>query len=126
MLFQLHFPPMEPVSAARVGGSASRSRASRGKGLPARLSGAGIEGLRLGNQQLNLALITTATTSDAVPVIGSAYPASYPYAHILVLPLLIRSARVEAWLGVPGDRTRAPPTTRPTSVGSSELVREVE
>jgi hypothetical protein len=90
------------------------------------LSGAGIEGLRLGNQQLNLASITTATTSDAVPVIGSAYPASYPTAHILVLPLLIRSARVEAWLGVPGDRTRAPPTTRPTSVGSSELVREVE
>ena len=117
---------MEPLSLPPAGGSASSSRASQDKGLPAGLSGGGIEGLRLGNQQLNLASITAATTSDAVPVIGSAYPASYPTAHILVLPLLIRSARVEAWLGVPGDRTRAPPTTRPTSVGSSEFVREVE
>ena len=37
------FPAMEPVSAAPAGGSASRSRASQDKGLPVRLSGAGME-----------------------------------------------------------------------------------
>src|SRR5688572_30688754 len=41
----LAFPAMEAVSAAFASGSASRSRASSGKGLPARLSGAGMERL---------------------------------------------------------------------------------
>ena len=52
---------MEAVSAAPAGGSASRSRASNGKGLPARLSGGGMETWRLnasaaqpGVQQPNL------------------------------------------------------------------------
>jgi hypothetical protein len=82
------FPAMEAVSAAPAGGSASRSRASNNKGLPAGLSGAGIEGLRLDHQQLSLASITATTTSDAVPVIGSAYPASYqPWEVLTDAPL---------------------------------------
>jgi hypothetical protein len=49
MLPWMPFLAMEPVSAAPAGGSASRSRASKGKGLPAGLSGAGMEKLRLSN-----------------------------------------------------------------------------
>ena len=37
------FPAMEAVSLPPAGGSASRSRANKSKGLPARLSGAGME-----------------------------------------------------------------------------------
>ena len=43
MLRVLAFLAMEAVFAAPGGGSASRSRASRDKGLRARLSGAGME-----------------------------------------------------------------------------------
>src|SRR5215208_1481329 len=46
LLEGLAFPAMEPLSLPPAGGSASRSRASQDKGLPGRLSGAGLEILR--------------------------------------------------------------------------------
>jgi hypothetical protein len=46
LLGGLAFPPLEPLSAAPAGGSASRSQGNKNKGLWAGLSGAGIEKLR--------------------------------------------------------------------------------
>ena len=43
LLLERAFPAMEAASAAPAGGSASRSRASKGKDLRVRLSGAGME-----------------------------------------------------------------------------------
>ncbi len=53
LLLQLGFVQMEPLSPASGGGSASRCQASDGKGLPARLSGAGMEMLRARDQHLH-------------------------------------------------------------------------
>jgi hypothetical protein len=47
LLPQLAFSAVEPLFPAPAGGSASRSRASRDNGLPARLSGGGMEKWRL-------------------------------------------------------------------------------
>ena len=43
LLYVLAFPALEAVAAAPAGGSASRSRANKNKGLRAGLSGAGME-----------------------------------------------------------------------------------
>jgi hypothetical protein len=63
---------MEPLSAVPDGASASRSRANKDRSLPALLSGAGMDRLRLSHQRLNrtnLAIVTAGNLPQTVCVL---------------------------------------------------------